>query len=516
MAEVRTINYIPSPTFQRIHNERPMVAAVRGPVGSGKSVGCVMFMLDVSINQAPNADGVRKTRWVCIRNTYGELKATVIKTFQDWIPDEVCPIKFDAPITGMMRVPHPDGVTTIEAEFFFLSMDRPKDIRKMLSLEMTGVWINEAQFLDLNIVNEAASRAVQARYPSGKDGGPTWCGMIMDTNSPDDDHWWHTFEFGVDEDGNSLKPLGWEFYEQPGALIEVSPGAPLSPELDQQVSAGNFIDYLGRRFVANPKAENVKNNSKGYSAWYDQLGGKTLNWIRSRICNRFATVQTGKPVFIDHFNRDMHVAKDRLGPIKGLPLVIGLDFGLTPAAIIGQITAFGQLRIIDEVIATGMGIKRFADEQLGALLVSKYAGFDYVIYGDPAGVGRAQTDEQTCFEVLHTAGMNAQPAHTNNLLARLESVRWWLSRLVGRGQPALLISPHCKVIIKAFETGYQYKQLNVSGSTKFGVEPDKNAYSHPSDATQYLCLGAMPDKERVKTISSNSHSAAVRDQVTGY
>ena len=62
--EVRTISYIPSPTFDAIHKRRPMVSAVRGPVGSGKSVGCVMFMLDIALSQEPNADGVRKTRWV--------------------------------------------------------------------------------------------------------------------------------------------------------------------------------------------------------------------------------------------------------------------------------------------------------------------------------------------------------------------------------------------------------------------------------------------------------------------
>ncbi|QJT28392.1 TerL [Aeromonas media] len=521
--EVRTITYSPSPTFEAIHRDRPMIAAVRGPVGSGKSVGCVMFMLDVAIAQEPNADGVRKTRWVCIRNTYGELKATVIKTFQDWIPEEVCPIKWDAPIVGQMRIPHPDGRTVIDAEFFFLSMDRPKDIRKMLSLEMTGVWINEAQFLDLNIVNEAASRAVQARYPSGKDGGPTWCGLIMDTNSPDEDHWWHEFEFGQDDDGNPLKPVGWSFYEQPGALVEVSPGAPMSPDLQALIDAGYFRDYQGRRFVANPKAENVKNNKKGFDAWFDQLGGKTLNWVRSRICNRFATVATGKPVFIDHFNRDLHVAKDKLGPIKSLPIVIGMDFGLTPSAIIGQVTAFGQLRILDEVVATGMGIERFIDEQLAPLLNARYPGMmlivnGVVIWGDPAGVGRSQADETTCYEVLERKGFQAEPAHTNNLMARLEGVRWWLSRLVGKGQPAFIISPHCRVLIKAFETGYQYKQLNVAGATKFTEQPDKNQYSHPSDACQYLCLGAMPERDRKQTINSNATRAAQRaaDSVTGY
>ena len=195
-----------------------------------------------------------------------------------------------------------------------------------------------------------------------------------------------------------------------------------------------------------------------------------------------------------------------------------MDFGLTPAVIIGQITAFGQLRILDEVVATGMGVERFIDEQLAPLLASRYAGMEYTFWGDPAGVGRSQADETTCFEVLELKGMAAQPAYTNNLAARLEAVRWWLSRLVGKGQPALLISPHCRVIIKAFETGYQYRQLNVAGSTRYTNEPDKNAYSHPSDACQYLALGAMPDRDRKKTIDSNATRAAQRaaDAVTGY
>lgn len=195
-----------------------------------------------------------------------------------------------------------------------------------------------------------------------------------------------------------------------------------------------------------------------------------------------------------------------------------MDFGLTPAAIIGQITAFGQLRILDEVVATGMGIERFIDEQLSPLLTSRYANMEFTIWGDPAGVGRSQADETTCFEVLSNKGMPAEPAHTNNLMARLEGVRWWMSRLVGKGQPALLISPHCRVIIKAYETGYQYKQLNVAGATKYTDQPDKNQYSHPADASQYLCLGAMPERDRKQTITSNATRAAQRaaDSVTGY
>ena len=31
------------------------------------------------------------------------------------------------------------------------------------------------------------------RYPSKEDGGPTWRGVILDTNPPDDDHYIYRF-----------------------------------------------------------------------------------------------------------------------------------------------------------------------------------------------------------------------------------------------------------------------------------------------------------------------------------
>ncbi|MEB3492826.1 TerL [Pasteurella multocida] len=502
------INYKASATFKKIHRLNPFVLAIRGPIGSGKSVGCVMKMFQISLNQEPNAEGIRKTRWTCIRNTYPQLKGTVIKTFQDWIPQSICPIKYDSPIVGIMRIPHPDGETVVEAEFFFLSLDKPKDIDKLMSLELTGVWINEAQFMPLAIVNEAVSRT--GRYPSMKEGvGATWSGMIMDTNSPDDDHWWYEFECGVDEEtGEPLKPSNWEFVTQPGALIDITgiPHDSLSKEVRAFIKQGLFVDYKGRRFVANPLAENVENHKKQYEYWFDNIQGKTLNWIKSRICNEFATVQSGKPVFIDHFNKELHVSKEKLVPVKSWETFIGLDFGLTPAAIIGQIAPIGQLRIVDEVVATGMGIERFITEQLSPLLRSKYADCNIRVIGDPAGVQRAQTDERTCFQLLEEYGFNAQPADTNNTTARLEAVRWWLSRLVGRGQPAMLISPHCKTLIKGYETGYAYRQLNVSGEERYTETPDKNRYSHPHDANQYLCLGAMPTMFKQQIINVKSHN----------
>ncbi|OBX02210.1 TerL [Gallibacterium genomosp. 1] len=513
------IIYRASPTFKKVHRSNALVKAIRGPIGSGKSVGCVKEMWRICLNQEPNAQGVRKTRWACVRNTYPELKGTVIKTFQAWIPPEVCPIKYDSPITGKLNIPHPDGKTRVEAEFLFLSMDKPKDVKKLMSLELTGVWINEAQFLPVYLVTEAVTRT--GRYPEKKKeegfNGATWNGMIMDTNSPDDDHWWYQFEQGVDEEtGEPLKPKGWDFFVQPGALVDITntPDNALTDELKEMLEEGQYTDYLGHRFVANPLAENVENHKKEYGYWFDNVQGQTLNWIKSRVCNEFATVQQGKPVFVDHFNKSLHVAKDKLLPVKGWATYIGLDFGLTPAAIIGQITSFGQLRITDEVVATGMGIERFIQEQLIPLIKAKYQDCDIQVIGDPAGVQRAQTDEKTCFQILYENGLNAMPASSNSTIARLEAVRWWLSRLVNKGQPAMLISPHCKTLIKGYETGYAYKKLNVAGDEKYTENPDKNRYSHPHDANQYLCLNTMPDKIREQIINIKPQSPL--SSKTGY
>ena len=37
--------------------------------------------------------------------------------------------------------------------------------------------------------------------------------------------------------------------------------------------------------------------------------------------------------------------------------------------------------------------------------------------------------------------------------------------------------------------GYQYKRVQVSGEARYKDKPDKNKYSHPADAEQYMALG---------------------------
>ena len=163
-----SITYVPTATGTRFHDSRSLFRGLMGPIGSGKSVTCCQDLFELACAQKP-FNHVRKTRWAIIRATYPELHSTTIKTWQDWFPQSICPLKLhDSPITGRMRLPLPDG-TTLDMELVFVALEREEDTRKVLSMELTGVWFNEARELPWGVVRDAMGRI--GRYPSKKEGG---------------------------------------------------------------------------------------------------------------------------------------------------------------------------------------------------------------------------------------------------------------------------------------------------------------------------------------------------------
>ncbi len=64
-----------------------------------------------------------------------------------------------------------------------------------------------------------------------------------------------------------------------------------------------------------------------------------------------------------------------------------------------------------------------------------------------------------------------------------------LNRLVN-GQPGLLVSPKCRITRKGMAGGYHYKRVQVVGDERYQDKPNKNRFSHPCEAAQYMMLGA--------------------------
>jgi hypothetical protein len=169
--------------------------------------------------------------------------------------------------------------------------------------------------------------------------------------------------------------------------------------------------------------------------------------------------------------------------------------GNTPAASIGVITTTGQLILLDELVTFDMGAVNFSR------LLKEKLSHDYPIdtvfevYGDPAGDQRSQVDESTPFQIIREAGIDAWPTHTNDPVIRREVVAEKLTRLSFDGKPGLVVTPKAKYTRRAFSGGYKYKRVQVKGDERYTDKPDKNKFSHISDAVQYLVLGAVGDTD---------------------
>jgi hypothetical protein len=429
------------------------IRGVVGPFGSGKSSGMLWEMIRRGHMQRPGSDGIRRTRWAVVRNTYVQLSDTTIKTVLDWLPPMVFGNYRSAAheyiITGFMGV---------EIELLFRALDKPEQISNLLSLELTGAWVNEAREVPKAIIDGIDGRI--NRFPSNREGGRTWTGIIMDTNPPDEDSWWYDlFE--------EIKPENTQLFKQPSGL---------SPEAENICAPGKTPD------------DYPKGRQPGLTNdYYVELAkGKSQAYIDVYIKGLYGYVKEGKPVYESSWNDTLHVAADPLRLVHGRELIIGIDFGLTPCAIIGQITPRGFINILEEVLSEGMGIERFCRDMLKPLLATKYEDYKVIVIGDPAGVAGAQTDEKTCFEVLKEQGFEARPARSNNLVDRTGSVENFLSRLTD-GNPTFQLDSSCKVLRKGFNKGYCFRKIQGSGE-RYALEPMKNHWSHPHDALQYLCL----------------------------
>lgn len=440
------INYRPpGPVARAFMLSDAFFRGLMGPFGSGKSTACIMEILRRAKEQKIGADGKRKTRWAVIRNTYPELRTTTIKSWHQWVPAQLGRWVDTGPPTHHLQ----EG--ELDLEVLFIALDRPDDIAKLLSMELTGAWVNEAREVPKAVIDGLTGRV--GRYPSVLMGGCSWSGIIADTNPPDQDHWWYKL-------AEEVRPEGWAFFKQPG----------------------------GR----DPDAENVEHLPQNY--YQRQVAGKDEDWVKVYVDGQYGFVRDGKPVYPE-FRDSLHCKQFDL--VHGWPIYVGIDFGLTPAAVFGQRSPMGQWRWHSELVTEDMGAKRFAELLRGAMH-ERYPGFHFAsITGDPAGEGRAQTDETTPFQILRAASIPANPAPTNDFTKRRESVAMCLTRIID-GQPGLMVHPQCVQLRKGMAGGYNYKRIQVTGEERYRDVPDKGMYSHVCEAGQYMLVGAGEARLLVK------------------
>lgn len=210
-----------------------------------------------------------------------------------------------------------------------------------------------------------------------------------------------------------------------------------------------------------------------------KMGATAAGWEREYEINWNVSIE--KPYYHE-FRYDYHVSTSPLRPMRERPLELGFDYGLTPATLIAQTTAKGQILILREVQDWDCGMRTHA-QRLCADLAAYYSGYAYNCVGDPAGNQRSQADEKTANEILRDEfGLYVEPGAISQT-ERAEAVRWFLTKTTDDGKPMLLVDPQCTWIIAALTGGYHRKRVG----ERLLDEPDKNEYSHIIDCLAYIC-----------------------------
>lgn len=476
----------PGPVSRDYMRSRAFVRGIRGPVGSAKSTTSIMALLMHWMQQEPIVDGRsnknRKTRTAIIRNTTPMLKTTTVKTYEEWLPPEIFgDIRYaPPPMEHEIDLKLGDG-TNLVAEVLFLALDRPEDVRKLLSLELTLAFTNETREFPKTIIDGVTQRL--RRYPARKDGGATYSGLLMDTNSPDDDHWWPIMagekeppEWMSEEDRRRLvKPDDWEFFTQPAGMIEV-------------FDANGFVTGYG----INPEAENIHNLDEKY--YSGMIAGKAKAWIDVYILNRYGSTADGRPVQPD-FKLETHKSKEPVVAIPGLPIYGGADFGLTPACVLAQ-RVRGRWLILHEIVLENAGAVKLA-AAINRAMAERFPRHKLAcVYGDPSGDNRAQSDESTPFQVLRAAGITARPVQSNDPDLRRAAGAAPLRRLEEGAPGAIFDATHCPVLIAGLNGSWCYKRVrSTDGSDRFHDVPQKTRWSHVGEAYEYLMLGSGEARE---------------------
>lgn len=523
---MRVIKYTASPTAQKFHASNKVVRGFKGPVGNGKSVCCIQEGLRLSMEQAPNSEGIRKSRGVIVRNTSIELRTTTLKTWKQWIPEAICPVVMSPAIVANLRQKLDDD-TWIELEIIFLAVDKDDDVKKMLSMEVTWCFLNEAKELPWAVVKAARERI--GRYPSAIDGyedvyqgddliydapkqrnqdgtpklyGPEYgdlegdimyspCtrkALLMDTNPPEDDHWWYQLaEEGVlrssknkDEDKEAVSKI-FDFFDGPPPLYHVD-----------------------GKYIPNPDAENISHLPGGYDYYMDMIAGNTQDHINVMVLGNYGAIKSGKPVY-PSYNDNIHCPKEFIKLHRDLPICFGWDFGLTPGWVAGQMTTTGQLRILCELWSEDMDIRRFARDIVKPFIGKHFKDMEIGFsLADGSGNNRGEGEGKSAIGILNDdfidnddgdiiqpldMGFTTEAAPTNDPTKRIDAVCVFLNKMVD-GDPGYVLNKACTLLRKGKNGSYCYQRVAVAGTEeRYRDKPNKNKYSHTSDAEQYLALG---------------------------
>lgn len=456
-------SYESVPTLYRASQSKKEHVCMMGPYGSGKSSASCWRIFEEASKRPVGKSGKAITKVLILRNTEPALTSTTIRTWTQWFPEQTFgPIKWDTPITHhFLWHDKNQNNKLIDLEVIFLALESFKDVFKVKSLDITMAWWNEGKECpEKGIIDEIEARC--HRYPPVSD----------KPDNVDIEDWYPTLKVLIDTNPPSTEHWIYKFFEE--AVIK-----------DPSISAEIFKQPSG----LSAEAENLPNLKKNY---YSSLAkGKEPWWVDVNIHGKYGYSREGKPVYAN-YDDNKHVSKNEICVNRGLPVIIGMDFGHNCAAVFTQIDSMGRFNVLAELVSD-MASREFIITMLKPFIRSNFFNCKVLVVGDPSGWNR-ERDDGCNGEELTKANIPNQPATNpytgrscNDPILRQSAVNSLLTAMVA-GDPKFQINKKCVTLREGFNSGYMFKKTYKSGSTEFIEVPEKNRFSHVADALQYTAL----------------------------
>jgi len=187
------------------------------------------------------------------------------------------------------------------------------------------------------------------------------------------------------------------------------------------------------------------------------LEKESENWKKMYLYGEYGFMAEGEPVY-PIFNSEVHIAKDRLYAIPGVPIVRSWDFGFNfPACGWYQyLSSKDRVHKLAELMIPNTLIDFFADAVI-KLSIEHFPTFEFEDVGDPAGEQRSDKSEKTSVEIVESKighKLNCQRTFINDGITLIRR------NLIVKddGFPSYLIDPLCNLTHEAYLGGYFLNQ----------------------------------------------------------
>ena len=421
-----------------------MITIIYGPMGSGKSYAtCAALCAHARRNKEER--GITEVRGCVVRDTLPNIKRSPVPTLQ----------KAFGPLIRFRDEFREATIMTdpiIHLECFGIA--DLGDLSKLQGSEYAFIWIVEpAPIADTErysggMPQEVLDNAI-ARCARQEDSVPR---VFIDMNPADEEHW--TFK---------------RLIEPPDGMIEI-------PDLLEGETS--LISKMTYRL---PLDENVHLSQIARQAVRVAYMHDPSSYARF-VKGEFAPIYHGKKV-AEAFNRDWHVAKEVLRPLRGFTGIRMWDSWGEPRCVIGQQLPDGQLRVY-EVVVDHTDIEAIIPKVKTVLNGPRFKDARIQEWRDIGDFTMQQHDQSSRFartstKVEEAFGTTFEPG-PNRFDSIKSAVGEALRKLTSHGDPCVLICPTQKGLIAALSGRWHYK-TDASGNVMKRI-PEKNASSHVADA----------------------------------